>query len=218
MVVLIKYTIKILTMGSVESKKSLSPKDLEFLRGETDYDEKTIIEWYTDFEHNFKDGKLTQTKIVEICKTFFPKGNADKFASHIFRTFDKDKNGFVDFKEFLFTADVKVKVAKMSGAANAFYQAVYYSIEAIFIALFRLYDVNGNGLLELGEMTKVLGDVYDVMGVGATKPTYSANVRAKKIFNKIDKNRDGHVTEAEFIMACLKDYELLEMLMPKSKQ
>jgi len=31
-------------------------------------------------------------------KMFFPSGNAEEFCDHVFRTFDMDKNGFIDFK------------------------------------------------------------------------------------------------------------------------
>ena len=117
-------------------------------------------------------------------------------------------------RDCLFTADVSVKIAKVSGAEIAFYHAVYYSIEAIFIALFWLYDINQNGTIELGEMVKILEDVYEVMGVGTTRPTDSAEARAKMIFGHIDKNSDKHVTEAEFISGCLQDYALLEILTP----
>ena len=36
----------------------------------------------------------------------FPGGNAEKFSENVFRTFDTDKNGFIDFKEFLLAIDV----------------------------------------------------------------------------------------------------------------
>lgn len=29
---------------------------------------------------------------------FFPSGNAEEFCDHVFRTFDMDKNGYIDFK------------------------------------------------------------------------------------------------------------------------
>ena len=30
----------------------------------------------------------------------------EEFSDHVFKTFDKDKNGFIDFKEFLLAIDV----------------------------------------------------------------------------------------------------------------
>ena len=37
---------------------------------------------------------------------FFPSGNASKITTQIFRIFDSDGNGFLDFKEFLMAIDV----------------------------------------------------------------------------------------------------------------
>ena len=39
-------------------------------------------------------------------KLFFPSGNAEQFCDHVFRTFDTDKNGYIDFREFLLAIDV----------------------------------------------------------------------------------------------------------------
>jgi Ca2+-binding EF-hand superfamily protein len=46
-------------------------------------------------------------------KMFFPSGNAEEFCDHVFRTFDMDKNGYIDFKVSVFfmlnDTDVKSK-------------------------------------------------------------------------------------------------------------
>uniref|UniRef100_A0A182WJQ1 EF-hand domain-containing protein n=1 Tax=Anopheles minimus TaxID=112268 RepID=A0A182WJQ1_9DIPT len=46
------------------------------------------------------NGKLTPAKFVDMYKMFFPSGNAEEFCDHVFRTFDMDKNGYIDFKNF----------------------------------------------------------------------------------------------------------------------
>lgn len=50
------------------------------------------------------NGRLTPAKFVDMYKMFFPSGNAEEFCDHVFRTFDMDKNGYIDFKvsEMLF--------------------------------------------------------------------------------------------------------------------
>ena len=52
------------------------------------------------------DGKLTASSFRKIYTKCFPGGNVNEFCDHVFRTFDMDKNGFVDFKEFLLAIDV----------------------------------------------------------------------------------------------------------------
>lgn len=39
---------------------------------------------------------------MEVYQAMCPGGEAEAFAQHVFRTFDKDKNGFIDFKVQLY--------------------------------------------------------------------------------------------------------------------
>ena len=93
-------------MGCIKSKPGLSQEDLEFLKSHTRYDENTIKEWYKGFKQDCPNGRLTPPKFVDMYKLFFPSGNAEQFCDHVFRTFDTDKNGYIDFKEFLLAIDV----------------------------------------------------------------------------------------------------------------
>ena len=94
-------------MGNTSSRGDrLSKEDLEFLRSNTRYDEGTINEWYKGFKQDCPDGKLTPDAFMKIYSKCFPAGSAGQFCDHVFRTFDSDKNGFVDFKEFLLAIDV----------------------------------------------------------------------------------------------------------------
>ena len=43
---------------------------------------------------------------MKIYSQWFPMGRTSQFCDHVFRTFDMDRNGFIDFKEFLFAIDV----------------------------------------------------------------------------------------------------------------
>ena len=52
---------------------------------------------------------------------------------------------------------------------------------------FRMYDVDGNGVIDQDEMTKIVQAIYDMLGAGATKPTDSAEDRAKNIFRYINR-------------------------------
>ena len=90
-------------MGCSNSKSALklNDEDIEFLRKNTNYTEKEIRDWYKGFQVDCPDGKLSKEKFMEIYQGFFKGGNPEKFCENVYRTFDEDGNGWIDFKEFL---------------------------------------------------------------------------------------------------------------------
>merc|ERR1719290_595858 len=169
-------------MGASGSKDRLSKGDMEFLMMNTRYDEKTIQEWHRGFMSDCPDGRLNTTAFMKIYSKCFPSGNANEFCDHVFRTFDTDKNGSIDFKEFLLAIDVT-----SSG-----------SPEEKLNWAFSMYDVDGNGWIDLVEMTKIVKSIYKMSGLKQTAAVVgdqqSAEDRAEGIFNKMDANSDGKVT------------------------
>merc|ERR1712107_679170 len=73
---------------------------------------------------------------VKIYSQCFPSGNARDFCDHIFRTFDTDRNGFIDFKEFLLAISVT------SGGTP----------EEKLNWAFSMYDADSNGWIDLAEI------------------------------------------------------------------
>ena len=51
-------------MGCIKSKQGLSGEDLEFLKAHTQYDKKTIKNFYERFHKNYPNGSVTPLNIV----------------------------------------------------------------------------------------------------------------------------------------------------------
>jgi len=86
-------------------------------------------------------GQLTRAKFLEVYSSFFPQGNAEKFCEHVFRTFDADNSGRIDFKEFLLAINIT-----STGKPE---QKLEWA--------FQMYDVNGDGTIEPSEMAEIIG-------------------------------------------------------------
>ena len=113
------YHFKILGKG-VKLKKQkkdpdeISQEDLTFLLEKTKYVEHEIREWYRyknavnylgefcfyfrGFKFDCPSGELGRGKMEEMYGGFLPEGNVNIFVDQMFRVFDKDGNGSIDFK------------------------------------------------------------------------------------------------------------------------
>ena len=60
--------------------------------------ELTRIRFVRGFKQDCPDGQLSKDKILEMYSMILPAGNAKVFVDQIFRIFDKDGNGSIDFK------------------------------------------------------------------------------------------------------------------------
>ena len=66
-----------------------------------------------------------------------------------------------------------------------------------------MYDVVGNGWIDLVEMTRIVKSIYKMMG-----PNHRAYLlespekRAEDIFQRMDANSDGRFMRQEFVRCC----------------
>ena len=167
-----------------------------FLQAQTKYDSATINEWHTSFKQYCPTGRLTPAKFVEMYKICFPCENSEQFCDLVFRGFDADGNGYIDFKEFLLAVSIT-----SGGTAR---EKLKWT--------FRIYDVDGNGVIEPDEMKKIANAIYAVWTASNKKGIAVAEERAEIFFARLDLNSDGHITEDEFVNACLEDTTLSTML------
>jgi Ca2+-binding EF-hand superfamily protein len=95
--------------------------------------------------------------------------------------------------------------------------------------LFRMYDINGDGMIDQAEMTEIVQAImymYPAAAIcnpcSATDPCIdfaTAKERAKSIFSRIPHKSAGRfITEGEFHSGCLQDADLTKMLAPNVVQ
>lgn len=129
-------------MGGKSSKTNLSPQSIQELKKDVDLSADEIRAWYKEYLTSLRGGQqeLTMEEFKKVYNTLFI-GDASMFAEHVFRTFDKDGNGTVNFKEFLIGLCV-------SGSES--------STEIKLEWAFNMYDINGDGYITRMEMKEIV--------------------------------------------------------------
>jgi len=140
-------------------------------------------------------------------KSLCSKGDAERFARHVFRAFDIDKSNTVDFHEFL------VGLSMTSSTS---------SIETKLEWTFHVFDIDGNGLLTRRECLEVIESIVrfnqslqgDTLNTNTDQIINSAKRSMMKIFDNVNDNRTDKLTMSQFVQGCLKDDFITQLLAP----
>merc|ERR1719348_1246918 len=164
----------------------LKKEDIAALVATSGKTEQEIKESFFAFLKDHPSGKINQDEFKELLKQALPKKYVNTMAEHIYRMYDANQDGSIDFKEFMVI----------------FYVMSEGSEEEVLKGIFRAFDTDGNGSLTLEEIKKLVKSIYRLLKKDDLN-LESEKFIADSTFAECDKDGDGKVTREEFIASCL---------------
>ncbi|KAM7371460.1 hypothetical protein PAMP_008699 [Pampus punctatissimus] len=175
-------------MGNTKSS-ALSKEILEDLKSNTKYSEAELCTWYQSFLKECPSGKISKQQFEGIYASFFPNADPTAYARHVFRSFDTNADGTLDFKEYI------VALHLTSGGKTL--QKLEWA--------FALYDVDGNGTINKNE-------ILEIVRKNLPEDENTPEKRAEKIWEFFGKKDNDKISEGEFIQGVMDNKDILRLI------
>lgn len=182
-------------MGRGSSK--LKPEELTELHRKTHFEKKELQQWYRSFMSDYSSGVMKVEDFKKIYRDYYPFGDTDDFAERLFYMCDGNKDGEVDFKEFIDS----LSIASRAPISNKLTWA------------FLLYSGNKE-VIERESMLEVMKSLYHVVDniVEWPEDENTPEKRVDKLFNLMDLDNDGEINMLNFMEGAQKDPSIVDML------
>ncbi|KAJ7313997.1 hypothetical protein JRQ81_005863 [Phrynocephalus forsythii] len=193
-------------MGNSKSG-ALSKEILEDLKLNTKYTEEELCKWYESFQNQCPDGRITRAEFEKIYGNFFPNSDPKVYARHVFRSFDSNSDGTLDFREYIIALHLT-----STGKTNL-------KLEWAF----SLFDVDRNGEISKNEVLEIVTAIFKMIPPEEQKTLpedeNTPQKRADKLWAHFNKGENDKLAEREFIDGVMKDDAIMRLIQyePKKK-
>ncbi|XP_078738455.1 guanylyl cyclase-activating protein 1 [Lampetra fluviatilis] len=149
--------------------------------------------WYKKFMRECPSGQLTLHEFKQFFGISSVTAEGNAYIEQMFRTFDMNKDGYIDFMEY---------VAALSLVLRG-------KVEQKLRWYFKMYDSDGNGCIDKGELLNIIKAIRGIDGCAhETSPEEFTSI----VFDRIDVDGDGELTIDEFLQGANKDAEFMHLL------
>ena len=145
-----------------------------------------IAKSYDDFMALCPTGEMTKTQ--------FMKDQGGVLAESLFRVFDEDNSGKLDFTEYMLASNC-TSLSQPEEKLNW---------------IFNVFDEDGGGSIDIDEVIKMVIGLTNMGGVETDKEVLLACVQ--DILEAVDADRDGDITREEFVDNALKSNFIRNLL------
>ncbi|NP_956258.1 recoverin 2 [Danio rerio] len=186
-------------MGNAKSS-AMSKEILEDLKLNTKFSENELSQWYENFQKQCPSGRITPEEFKKIYERFFPECDTTSYAQHVFRSFDTNDDGTLDFKEYII----------------ALHMTSTGKTERKLEWAFSLFDVDKNGYITKSEVAEICQAIFklipkeDQESLPADENT--PEKRADKLWSYFNKKDNERLAEGEFIQGILENEDAIHLI------
>ena len=174
------------TMGNKNGKIVLTEEIVEEISRTSGIEKNLVKQQCETFLDQHPSGSMNKKEFKKFVKLALPDLNMKKMEKNTFRMYDTNQDGFVSMEEFLIVYHI------FSGGTP----------EENLQRIFRIFDVDNNGVISKKELKKLVKDMSAVIKKNNPEK-FADDIITNSTFQEMDKDMDGSITNKEFCDAIL---------------
>ena len=179
--------------AKAKSSEAKHLKQIRAVQKKTGMPEEEVKQQYEEFRKTCPSGVMTKKKFADLSREALGS-EADFLADSLFRVFDEDRSGTMDFTEYMLAIN----------ATNL------DSPEDKLKWMFSVFDKDGGGTISRDEIEGLLRGLFEMSGQEFEEKELQD--ASKDIMEAIDSDGDGEVTREEFVNNATKSEFISSML------